>query len=261
MLFLPLVRLNFGRLLWLSWGGMRYRGGWARGAPHGRGRLRYPSGALYEGGFAHGAKDGRGRLVHPSGFSYDGAWQRGVMTGEASIRYRNGDRYDGGVRGGLREGAGRLVQRAPQLEVAGLWEGDALIGACRVEGDGWRFEGVMLDRSGAGEGQILRADGTAYRGRVTGFQPMGRGALTRGDGTLIVGDWQGFARVDGATLTDGEGIVWQGTFIDEQPHGLMRVRLPNGSTYEGSWAHGVRQRVLASRLRHRPGQAEGLRLH
>jgi hypothetical protein len=253
MIVLHLLQALFGRFLWLRWGGVRYRGGWSEGRPHGPGgRMRYPSGARYAGGFAQGAKHGRGVLHHPSGYRYEGDWLLGCKTGHARIRYKNGDRYEGAVRAGLREGAGTLVIAASGRVVTGNWEADSPIGPCRVEAEGWRFEGVLWERDGTGEGQIRRADGTHYRGRVRHFEPAGWGTLIRPDGARLVGAWQGFARVEAATFTDGDGVVWQGAFLDQQPHGIMRVKLPNGRVYEGSWQHGVRQRVIASRMRHRP---------
>ena len=72
--------LEYKQIKWDD--GMKYKGQWKDGAPHGQGQSTAPDGCIYTGNFVKGVPEGKGKLQYPSGETYEGEFKNGKKSGE-----------------------------------------------------------------------------------------------------------------------------------------------------------------------------------
>uniref|UniRef100_A0A0E0KI02 Phosphatidylinositol 4-phosphate 5-kinase n=1 Tax=Oryza punctata TaxID=4537 RepID=A0A0E0KI02_ORYPU len=153
-----------GKYVWAD--GCMYEGEWRRGKASGKGRFSWPSGATFEGEFRGGRIEGQGVFVGPDGATYRGAWAADRRHGVGAKSYANGDYYEGQWRRNLQDGHGRYV-----------WaNGNQYVGE-------WRA-GVI-----SGRGVLIWANGSRYDGVWENGVPRGTGVFTWPDGSRYVGSW------------------------------------------------------------------------
>ncbi|XP_020102881.1 LOW QUALITY PROTEIN: phosphatidylinositol 4-phosphate 5-kinase 1-like [Ananas comosus] len=149
-----------GKYVWAD--GCMYEGEWRRGKAAGKGRFSWPSGATFEGEFRSGRMEGFGTFTGPDGATYRGAWVADRKHGYGAKHYANGDYYEGTWRRNAQEGQWR--------------NGNQYIGE-------WRA-GVI-----SGRGVLIWANGNRYDGLWEGGVPKGSGVFTWPDGSCYVGTW------------------------------------------------------------------------
>ncbi|KAM3294593.1 hypothetical protein ACQJBY_037470 [Aegilops geniculata] len=153
-----------GKYVWAD--GCMYEGEWRRGKASGKGRFSWPSGATFEGEFRGGRIEGQGVFVGPDGATYRGAWAADRRHGAGAKSYANGDYYEGQWRRNMQDGHGRYVWAAGNQYV-GEWRG-----------------GVI-----SGRGVLIWANGSRYDGVWENGVPRGTGVFTWPDGSRYVGSW------------------------------------------------------------------------
>jgi hypothetical protein len=226
--------------------GSVYRGMWAGGAHHGAGELRAPPSAMA----AAGAPDKAAAAVVKSKASpvddegededeaeaaeraaavvdakaaedpattellYRGNWSHGLREGDGRAEYAHGGSYEGQWHAGMPEGRGVLVLPAGP--------------------SGW-----VTSRGG----RSLGGRGATYTGSFERGRRCGNGVLRfHESGDSIEGEWSD----DGATITDSifryaTGGEYEGD-LDTllRPHGEGTRTYPDGSSYAGTFARGLR---------------------
>ncbi|GMF22429.1 unnamed protein product [Phytophthora lilii] len=219
-------------------GVVKYVGEWVDGKFHGVGSCQYADGSEYSGTFKHGRRHGNGILVLVSGDRYEGQWWQGLRHGQGvAFSKTSGTTREGTWKRGVEVSDGEwLITFA---------NGDKYSGACR-RGRPW------------GKGTCKFANGSAYTGDWIDGLREGRGICVNPDGTILEGDWQHSVfvkavrspsrfvdvslssntppssqkRLNSSTESDGEG---------EYPmSGAHHHVFPNGDTYEGEFADGLR---------------------
>ena len=146
------------------------------GQPHGRGIMRYESGAVYEGNWKDGKHDGDGTYVYANGMRYVGDWKQGQRSGEGVHYLSNGLVFKGSFLGGDSHGPGRLYYQNGKLKYEGTkkrtkWDGPLReyypSGALRYEGGAkdneWHDQGTEY----AEDGSVIRC-GTWEMGQYVG---------------------------------------------------------------------------------------------
>jgi len=239
-----LIRYLFGRFYSVKYSeDLIYKGAWKKGLFHGYGILKYNSKSTYQGNFKFGSKHGYGEINSASGFKYAGEWKNGHQTGSAKIFYKNGDCYEGFVKSGIRSGFGELHEKSSQRVFKGNWENGILTGEVEIIGNDWEFIGSL--KNNRAKGKLTYIDGSVYIGELLSFTRHGIGKFTNKYGNQISGFWVDDTNVNFSTSTDDEGFVWYGTLRNLKPHGIMKVKLPNGQKYDGVWHNGNLQEAFS----------------
>ena len=235
----------FGKYFWISYSAdLQYKGTWKKGLFNGKGRLKYKNGNTFTGFFKDGAKHGYGSLVSLNGYEYHGNWVNGKQTGEGQVHYKNGDIYTGSFLEGLRNGFGELFTAKNSRNYKGYWEKNNLIGEVKVISDTWVFRGKIDQSNLNATGKIIYNDQSSYEGSLFDFNRQGYGVYKNFIGEEIKGIWNNNVNVEKAKKTDARGFVWNGSFKNLQPDGLLRVKRPDYYFYDGIWSKGKMVRAL-----------------
>ena len=83
-----------------------YSGYALKGAPHGKGIMRYTNGDVYDGEWVNNSRSGKGKYTWANGKTYVGDFLKGQRTGKGICTYASGDVYIGDFVDGKREGTG-----------------------------------------------------------------------------------------------------------------------------------------------------------
>ncbi len=202
--------------------------------------LQWPDGRTYRGGWADGAPEGRGEQTLPDGTCYRGQWHQGRHNGTGELLEASGRRYVGEFVDGKRQGTGTLT--GPDGVYRGHWSADPPDGVGVFEGaDGGRYRGDWQRGLRAGYGRYRSPDGTRYQGDWAFDEPHGFGRFSAPDGAAYQGAVRHGTR-DGYGRAEGPpGLVYEGTWVDGRRQGFGREQRPDGSSYLGDWQGGHRQ--------------------
>ena len=237
----------FGKFLWVKLSNdFKYKGSWKKGRFHGNGTLKYKNGSLYRGSFLNGAKNGYGTFISISGFEYHGQWYKGKQTGKGQAHYKNGDIYTGYFLDGLKHGFGEIFTIKDQRNYKGHWNKDKITGECQVTSSHWVFYGIIDFLSFKAEGKLTYKDGSEYIGSLKDFEKNGFGKFTHFSGETYTGDWQNNVSVIDAKKIDNNGFVWEGSFKDLNPDGILSVKSSDQKKYGGMWSNGSMLRAIGS---------------
>ena len=241
-----LLKYLFGKFFWFKYSDeLHYRGSWRQGRFNGKGCLKYKNGNVYTGCFKDGAKHGHGSFISlTSGYEYHGNWVNGKQTGQGQVHYKNGNIYTGSFLDGLRSGFGELFTAKDRRNYLGSWEKDNLIGEAKVSSDAWVFKGRIDHPNVTANGKMIYKDQSTYQGYLFDFKRHGYGIFKNCIGEEIKGIWNNDVNVEKAEKTDAYGFVWQGSFKNLKPDGLLKVKRPDDHCYDGIWSEGKMIRVL-----------------
>ena len=137
-------------------------------------------------------------------------------------------------------------------------------GAVRLEfPDGRKYEGGLKDLKPHGKGTETSKDGSKYEGDYVNGVRHGHGKLTLSDGGVIESEWvNGVVEGKGwfqlpkignfiGEFEDGEpkrgkllspnGQMYEGSFLNWEPHGSGSQIFPDGERYDGDWVNGKYQ--------------------
>jgi hypothetical protein len=221
------------------------------------------TGALNEAGRPHG----RGKLKLPSGVEVSGEWIDGLLPVGVLTNPALSDslHYEGELEKYTRHGKG-MEWRLEDGEINrwGKWEMNLLVAECPVprsvitegaflaqedmlsklefimnDGTAARYEGERnADGEPEGEGNMINAKGEIVRGTtwLKGAQD-GPGFFIHIDGEKFTGHFKnGFKHGYGSHLfSDGE--LYEGHFRMNRKHGTGKQRWDDGYIYEGMWSH------------------------
>jgi hypothetical protein len=233
--------------------GSLFRGNFLKSKLQGYGKMKYSNGNIYEGEWRNDLKSGKGTMRFTNQDSYAGNFRDDKFWGKGIYRYNSGDIYDGSWVNGKAHGKGKYIFADKEK-----YEGDFFKGL---------FEGV---------GAFYYSDGSIFIGNWKNNKRNGEGKLHYKDGRKIAGFWKDDQMVDesnGLTNTaikekdqndyenngsirkrywrncnnshchqeSGElnyqdGSVWQGEFLNGQPHGVGVLKYADGNKYEGEVA-------------------------
>lgn len=143
-------------------GSLTYRGAFAEGRMHGRGRVTYPDGGIYTGRWRDGVRQGQGELNHPDGWVFVGDWEGGPLTGRGFLADDSGWQYNGNWKEGRMHGTGILQHP-----------------------EGWTYTGQWVNGRREGTGEVTYRDGRYYKGRWEDGLRSGEGTLRHSDGRLV----------------------------------------------------------------------------
>lgn len=149
-----------------------YEGDTKGGKPHGRGKMRFPSGGEYDGGFMDSYRHGEGTYTHPNGYSYMGNWKKGKREGQGVEQWSSRQKYTGEFLNDFRHGQGTY-------EAVG----------------GKKYTGSYQKGKAEGLGELRWADGRIYKGSFRNGLYHGYGVHTwpkGANGNIIkyVGKWR-----------------------------------------------------------------------
>ncbi|KAF1331424.1 Tkl protein kinase, partial [Globisporangium splendens] len=222
-----------------EYGGLtQYTGEWVNGKFHGTGTAQYVDGTTYSGGFSDGKRHGHGTLVcATSGDRYEGQWWKGYRHGEGILFSAKS--------GTTKEGTWRKDEEVDSD--GSVWfivyaNGDKYTGACR-RGRPW------------GDGVCKYANQSSYSGAWVDGLREGHGVCVHADGTILEGEWKNSVYVKPATRRpstfvdiplDVASAVERkkrllSVFSQQHPESGTHVHVyPNGDTYDGEFANGMR---------------------
>ncbi|KAG5190083.1 hypothetical protein JKP88DRAFT_299697 [Tribonema minus] len=168
---------------------------------------RARTGDTYRGGFARGAYHGRGKLVTAAGDHLDGDWRCARLSGAACIMYARGGCYTGDVRRGEPCGRGRMSFPRGQGAYDGEYKDGLQHGrGTRTFSNGSTYEGEWTARCTL-LGHL--AGGIVFEG-----EPHGEGAMRYANGDMYVGQWDMGHRGGRGVLTTAAGDRYEGTFLN-----------------------------------------------
>lgn len=225
---------NGSGVFYHSLSGVKYEGIFENGVPNGYGVLEMgPQEDIgtYYGLFKDGNRHGEGiQTIHNRNVTVEGTWENnGLTSGRVTIRIvpeyaKEHDLgftcYEGSFAGGLPNGKGRMEY------ISGyVYEGDFVNGQKDGNGTVKRIgeEKVLFDgefKADLPDGRCNRyimTDGFIYRGDISKGQRSGAGML----------------------VTDAKVSVFEGTWVNDVPHGRGNYIAPDGE-YEGEWKTGKR---------------------
>ncbi len=228
-----------------NFGTCDYRGEFANGCPHGRGRRCFLHGRIREGFFVHGhyyvgniyggKPNGKGRLYDFQNYlSYEGDFADGVEHGQGRqyflAKYLC---YEGDFVKGCREGQGKQYINNVLAYEGGLknghWQGK---GTWYIDGTIF-YKGDFVHGRKHGRGmQFDRYGNLRYIGDFSNGRLHGKGSAYENGKLIYKGDfYNGEARGQGIAYSNGR-LFYEGEFLEGEPHGLGRMYAPDGSIRE-----------------------------
>lgn len=214
----------------LSGEGWWYEGHLLNGQLHGKGTMRYASGAMFSGEWVNDRAQGQGKLLNKEGIVlFNGQWTNGLAYkgalnteskphGQGVGVYDNGDRYEGTWANGKMEGKGIMIYMNGK-EYIGDWVAGQMEGkGVHIWSDGKLYDGQWVAGKPHGKGMFLHRDNMKEEGDLFEGMMLGRRTVTLSTGNKYVGDW-------GAHGMEGHGTF---TYTD-------------GGRYEGGWQNGQRE--------------------
>jgi len=214
---------------------------------NGKGVYRFQNGAIYTGDFSQSRPDGRGTLIFANGNKYVGQWKKNLQEGEGKLiltsgetysgqftanrfhgygiyQFKNGNRYEGYWKEGKPEGEGSMFKPNDET-VVGIWQ-----------------DGKLQQQEG--ERKELTQDSTndvvyeALRDCNVEDCPSGIGAFNYSDGTVYEGEFlNGQPHGEGICLY-ANGDKYVGSWYRHQPNGTGKMEYQNGDILDGSWQEG-----------------------
>lgn len=199
---------------------------------NGRGKFKYPSGAVYFGEFVDGEIHGVGKLVYSDGREYVGEWVHRYQEGKGKMTMADGRVYKGYWKKGEFYGEdpngeaiainkeAEIEQQAPEVQTG------CIVGDCEN-----------------GEGTMLFADGSKYEGDFANGKINGYGTYFYANGAKYIGDWKdGYYNGEGTKYFGPDDVrvgLWQngeylGTKEDQSQKGCISGDCENG---EGTYVY------------------------
>lgn len=162
----------------------------------GRGKMKFPDGALYDGPFKRGEFHGLGVLHFPGGAQYVGNWRNSLQDGEGRMNEADGTIYVGGWHKGKRHGEGTITYK-----------------------NGNRLKSFFaFDRIKDGQGEITFANKDYYKGQVEGSTMAGTGIMQYANGDVYTGQWKNNQRDGKGTMRFENGTDLSGKWAGDEYH-------------------------------------------
>ena len=255
--------------IYTSPNGSKYRGQWKDGIKHGSGEDTDTDGFILKGNFVNGYLENDGILFYPNkGIAYEGEFKKsrfhglgeafrgdgmkvysgtfkhGKYNGYGNFYMENGGYYYGYWKDGLRHtGHGEKVETG--LEDEEIDEEEFKTGEFRDE-NGWVYHGEWIHGKRHGKGKLYDENGhLVFEGQFVNNIVNGTGqhyytsTMMGGSdfkGTFIDGRKEGFG-----TLTYKDGtVVYKGTYVKDQWHGVGEWQDLYGTWYKGDFENGRR---------------------
>ena len=199
---------------------------------NGRGKFKYPSGAVYQGEFVDGEIHGVGKLVYSDGREYVGEWVHRYQEGKGKMTMADGRVFKGYWKQGEFYGEdlsgepiaiseeAEIEQQTPEVQTG------CIVGDCQN-----------------GEGTMLFADGSKYEGNFGNGKINGYGTYFYANGSKYIGEWkEGYYNGEGTKYYGPEDVrvgLWQngeylGTKEDQSKKGCISGNCENG---EGTYVY------------------------
>jgi hypothetical protein len=215
--------------------GAVYVGEFRNGRQSGEGELTFPDGRRYRGGFADGEFHGKGRYELTGGEAFEGDFERNQFTGSGTHTRGDGARHEGRFANFRADGPGKFTD-AHGTVYEGTFAAGELNGAGRVTAkDGTRYEGELRRWTFHGRGELRFANGDVYSGGFAYGQYEGKGTLIfakpRADGrTQESGTWR-FGKLDDPeaerrTRRNVEAALYRQRALLDQAVGALEPRDP-----------------------------------
>jgi hypothetical protein len=240
--------------------------------------IAYADGSIYEGHIENGLPQGTGRLTLADLTVQEGMFEQGKMTkGNTSVEIQQvNDQKPSNVVGAQanikpedkkadkaneeNKKADKVQSQAPQqpnpvleksvkpsVSVGQAAEPTktqpaALPISTKLDlGNGFSYEGGLLDGKPNGKGKMTNAKGYLYEGEFKAGKKEGQGECTYEDGNKYKGKWMNDLEEGQAEMIFANGRVYNGPFLNGKMHGIGKLKLPNGSSCEGAWVNGLQE--------------------
>ena len=105
-------------------------------------------------------------------------------------------------------------------------------------GEGFAYDGTLVDGEPEGWGQLIFDDGATYEGEWQIGKRHGTGTLTLVSGERYEGEWKNNEKSGVGTYTWPSGTRYEGEYKDGEQHGTGTYTWPDGERYEGEWKNG-----------------------
>lgn len=224
-------------------------------------------GGMYTGGLRGSMPHGRGKLKLPTGVEVSGEWTDGVLLVGVLTNPSLSDslHYEGELVRYTRHGKG-MEWRLEDGEINrwGKWENNVLVAECPVPRAVITEGAFLAQEDMLSKLEFILADGTAARyegARNAAGEPHGVGSMINAKGEVVRGhswhdgaqDGEGFfVHIDGEKYTGHfkngfkhgygshlfpDGELYEGQFRLNRKHGAGKQRWDDGYIYEGLWTH------------------------
>ena len=164
--------IGYGEYLWND--NSTYKGQVAKSLRHGKGTfVSEANGIEYTGGWKNGLKHGKGVLKYKSGAMYEGEFLNGFKHGKGTMKYISGNYYEGYYKFDKKSGYGEMYWITKNETYKGFWEKDKQNGfgeymwlenASKSKSMRNRYEGMFFEGLRHGYGTFYYSDGTRYEG-------------------------------------------------------------------------------------------------
>jgi len=223
----------------------------------GFGTYVYDDGSIYTGEFKNGKRHGKGRMKWASGArkgeEYEGEWSGDDMHGKGRYVYSDGSVYAGEFRDGKRHGQGVMSWASGPRKgavYAGDWKDDEINGTgVYTYSDGSVYKGEFKDGKRHGQGSMTWASGPKkgdkYTGEWTGDEINGLGKYVYSDGSIYEGEFKDGKRHGKGSMIwasgKRKGDRYTGDWSDDNVHGIGEYVYADGSVYKGRFNNWKRQ--------------------
>lgn len=259
-------RTGFGTMKWND--GTKYIGEWKMNKIYGKGTKYYTESSdfkNYTGDFIRGIKNGNGDVIFANGDTYSGEWKDGVRYGIGTYTWTDGAKYVGEWKDNNRDGQGTYTYAGGSYYIgeykdnrmhgqgtytipdnrvdSGYFENDQLNGEAVIRySSGNKYVGHIKKDRKCGFGTFTWADGSYYIGEYKDDNKHGNGkyVLKFKDGREVEydGGWKDGKQDGYAVSKDLEGNIDEGSWIDNQPIGIRKIKYVNGDVYNGEYKNG-----------------------
>lgn len=229
-----------------------YEGEQLDGKKHGRGMLRYHTGAVYDGEWRKGKYHGFGLYTYPPSTpplldETTGATNTATgATVAAEYQGYQQQYYRGEWIGGKRHGHGTYVDRAKGFEYVGQWVSNQRHGYGTLSrADGTRYEGEWQADLKHGNGVNVYADKSSYSGQWERGMRSGFGHHTfycpekeEEEGPDQYSNQYSNQHSNHCSKNRALASFYRGFWEKDVMHGKGTRVYASGSIYEGDWQHG-----------------------
>jgi len=227
----------------------------------GRGKMRFPDGAIYDGSFKRGEFSGIGVLHFNGGGTYVGNWRNSLQEGGGRMTEADGTTYVGNWHKGKRHGEGTITYINKNRLKAFFAFDQMKDGQGEITfANNDLYNGQLVGSTISGTGIMQYVNGDVYAGQWKNNQRDGKGTMHFEDGTELSGKWNGdeyqadwsalgyrgdrTAAADcNAGCGDGtgkyrypNGTLYYGQVKNSQPAGKGTVVYSNGNIYHGNYS-------------------------
>ena len=184
--------------------------------PHGKGKERFPNGAVYEGDFEDGLAHGEGVLTASGGAIYSGEFQSEKISGRGEWLLLSGEKHSGIFLDGSLNGPGTIEFPSGDT-ISGEFVDNVIVGDAtylRENGDKW--VGKFLGGLPTGVGLARLANGDAYPARfdrerrvivLSETQEANNQGVADGNEWLLKGSGSGFSVSQDGHLVTNEHVI------------------------------------------------------